>query len=769
MKQLYYVLQTLKHGIGGTLIKIISIGLGLTVCCILFARVAFELSYDRNFNEPDKLYQLWSSWVINGEELGEQTMNIGKLTSGVYEAFSDEVEGVTSIGEWMCRAPLYNGKQRFDQYKVMADSLFFTTMGIDVLKGNPVTDLSQKDIIYLNETLAQRMFGDEDPINKVISYDNVIDLTVKGVYKDIAENSTMKPNAVISMPTGWSRNWGNYSWDGGDSWIGYVRLKDNIDVAEFNKRIDLMVKQHVAVRPEISYMGYIKPLRDTYRQQEEVKRMNSILLLLGFSILLITALNYVLISISSLSRRAKAIGVHKCNGADAGNIFGMFIIETAIIIFLALLMMALLLINFSDFVEDTACASLASLFAAQRLWVIASVILLLFIIGGVLPGFIFSKIPVTQVFRRYTENQKSWKRPLLFVQFLGVTFIFGLLSVIILQYHYVINKETGYNPERVVVGLNYARNYDAHMATRNFYEQLPYVEEVSSSISNPVSGYSGEMIPDENGNRLFSTRYDYGSADYIKFMRMELLEGRAPDKKGEVAVNKTFVDKMNWTSDVIGRKIGTEEDVVTIVGVIKDFVIQGLFNTEMMPYVLHFHPSFGSQVYLRLKEPFADNLNRLNADVAEQFPGRTNDFKSMEKETFKLYNPIRVFRNAVIMASITILFITFMGLIGYINDELQRRSKEIAIRKVNGAETTTILKMIIKNIVYIALPAVAVGVIVAWYVGDICLSQFSSTISSPIPYYLLVGVLVLLFIIATVVIKAWRIANEDPVISIKSE
>lgn len=171
-------------------------------------------------------------------------------------------------------------------------------------------------------------------------------------------------------------------------------------------------------RPEESktkygYTAFVKPIRDTYRNYESVKRMRNIMSVLGFAILFIAALNYVLISISSLTYRAKAVGVHKCNGASGGKIFGMFLLETGIIIVAALLLMALVLLNFREFFEDTAAAKLSLLLAPERIWVPLTVIGVLFIVGGVLPGRLFARIPVSQVFRRYTEGKKGWKRPLL--------------------------------------------------------------------------------------------------------------------------------------------------------------------------------------------------------------------------------------------------------------------------------------------------------------------------------------------------------------------
>lgn len=769
MKQLYYVIQTLIHGRGSYIIKIISLGLGLTMSILLFSRVVFEQSFDTCFKDNERLLQLWNVWTVNGEDIKPSEYIIGAAAGGVLEAMPDIVESATSTGQWMVSAPLYNGNVRFNESKVAADSLFFQTMGIEVLSGNPLNDLVQKDVVYLSKRLADKMFGGESPVGKVISYNKKIDLMVKGVYATLPDNCTMRPEAVISLPTVWSRGWGNYSWRGGDSWREYIRLKKEVDLDELNKRIDVVVQQHAPRDEKFGITVTARPIRDTYRDYEEVKRMRNIMLILGIAILFITALNYVLISISSLSRRAKSIGVHKCSGAGASTVFSMFLWETAIVVLLALLLMAFLLFNFREFVEDTASAKLETLFAMDRIWVPLGVTLLLFLLGGVLPGHIFSRIPVTQVFRRYTEGKKGWKTPLLFIQFAGVAFIGGLMCVVMLQYHYVINKDTGYNPERVAIGVNNAPTAEARSVARHFYEGLPYVEAVASSESYPSNGYSGQMIPDEAGVDLFSSKYDYATENYVSFMGMTVLQGRVPRQSGEVAVNEEFVRRMHWGKDVLGKNIRTEEGPVQVVGILKDFNIEGFYEAPK-PFVMHHHPyELGNLVYVRLKEPFGENLQKLIREASEAFPDQTIDFFGLEQKMVESYNPVRVFRNATLLATITILFITLMGLIGYINDELQRRSKEIAIRKVNGAEASSILEMMTCNVLWVSLPAVVIGTWGAWYVGGLWMEQFAVTIDFVIPYYIGVGVLVLGIIIGCVLSKTWKIANENPIKSIKSE
>lgn len=770
MKQIYYVIQTLLRGRGSNIIKIISLGLSLTMSILLFSRVAYEQSFDTCYKDYDNLYQIWSVFTVKGEKFPPQEQNSGPVAGAILENFPEQVEAATSTCRWM-NAPLYNGNVRFDDEKLVADSLFFRTMGIEVLSGNPVNDLQQPDVIFLSDRLARKMFGGENPIGKVINYDHQYDLTVRGTYETLPENITGHHDAIISMPTMWSRNIGNYSWRGGDSYPEYIRFRQGADKSVVNARIDAMIDKYRREedKKHFGYTAFVRPIRDTYRNYEDVSRMRSIMSILGLAILFIAALNYVLISISSLNYRAKAVGVHKCNGASGGKIFGMFLLETGIIIAAALLLMTLLLLNFRDFFEDTAAAKLSLLLAPERIWVSLSVIVVLFVVGGVLPGRLFARIPVSQVFRRYTEGKKGWKRPLLFIQFAGVAFICGLMCVVMVQYRYVLNKDMGYNPQRMAIGNAYWDTEEARDAAYHFFKGLPYVEAVSSANNTPVYGYSGSMAQNERGQALFSSRTCYFMReDYPVLMGMTFKAGRMAHDKDEVIVNETFAEMMHWGDDVVGRTANIDGKRYKVSGVLKDFQIES-FTAPKMPFIAKAEKSFYGTIHVRLKVPFEANLRQLNKDVAQTFHDQTIDFTGYEKMVADAYNSVRVFRNATLMAAVTMFFIMLLGLIGYTTDEVRRRSKEIAIRKVNGAEASSILELLSKDVLIVAAPAVIIGTIASWYVNGIWMEQFAEQIPLDWVVYVLVLIANLAVIVGCVLWKSWKIANDNPVNSIKSE
>ncbi|MBS6240244.1 MAG: ABC transporter permease [Bacteroides sp.] len=774
MKQIYYVIQTLLRGRGSNIIKILSLGLALTMSILLFVRVAFEQSYDTCYRDPDRIYQLFSIFTINGERGEPGELNLPPVAGAVLENFPQEAEAAVNVCKYMAFGPLYNGSVRFKDYTVMADSLFFQTLGIDVLRGDPLHELQQKDVVFLSDRLAQKMFGDEDPIGKVIGYDKQLQLTVKGVYVALPENSTMNPEAVISIVSAWSRDWAENSWEGGDSFFQYIRFHPGVkvDVEKFNTRLEAVIQNYLPQdgKDNSSYTSIVKPLRDVYRGDEAVRRMNAITLILGLAILFIAALNYVLISISSLSYRAKAVGVHKCNGASGGTVFSMFLLETSIIILLSLILMAFLLLNFREMIEEMMEVRLTSLFALSRIWVPLSVIGILFVIGGVLPGRMFSRIPVSLVFRHYTEGKKGWKRPLLFIQFLGVAFICGLMCVIMAQYHYVLNKDTGYDARRIATSDIYFESDSERDAARQFFLGLPYVEDVESASYPPCIGMSGMRILNESGQSLFSSRYCVETENYPKMMGMTMKEGRMARERNEAVVNETFAKTMRWGDDVVGRIVhqgNTGLGDLRIVGVLKDFHTAS-FYVSQQPLIVRCG-RFGGSIHVRLKEPFVENLRRLNSEAAAAFPAKTVDFYSLELDMQDAYGVVRIFRDATILATVVMFFVMLMGLIGYTTDEVRRRSKEIAIRKVNGAESSTILEMLSLDVLWVAVPAVIMGTIGSWYVNGIWMDLFAIQVPLGWPVYVLVGIANLLIITVCVIWKAWRIANENPVQSIKSE
>lgn len=768
MKQLYYTIQTLLRGRGSNIIKVISLTLGLLVGILLFARVAFELNYDSYYSEPENLCITLRTGISDGIKKEPNIDNYGKLAEAIRENFPDEVEDATVL-DLFSQSPLYHeGKKMEHVILATSKSHVFSTLGIKVLLGD-VSQLDRVDVIFISCSLARRLFADANPIGKTINIEIDYPLTVQGVFEDIPENTEFHFDGVYSFDTR-SKQYGSErgGWGYDSSYHCMVRFRHPDEREKVEVRMPEMLKKYIHnYKGQSEEYSFMTPSQ-YYLQKPESRKIVMILSILGFAILLVAGMNNVLISVSSLAQRAKSVGIHKCNGASDGHIYRMFLYESALLILLSLLFVTVLLFTFKLEIEDLSGASLKALFTWQTLWVPILVSLVLFLVIGLFPGKLFAAIPVTQVFHRFTAHRFVWKRSLLFIQFAGIAFILGLLMVILLQYHQVMTRDMGYKVDNLAVGWSPYREIDK---MDGILRGLPIVEEFCNASTIIYGGYMGQPYTDAHGKE-FMGRIEFVDEHYVPVMGLQIIKGRNIQQDKEILINEEMVRQIGWTDSPIGKNLEDgKNNFGTIVGVVKDYVVQSAYMPQA-PVALMSNLEWMNVLNKRniiLKEPFGENLAKINTLMKEAFPTVDIVFRSARQEIDKQYQEVRRFRNVVIIASIAILLIALMGLFGFVNDEIQRRSKEIAIRKVNGAEVPDILRLVSGNIFWTALSAVLVGIVFAYIVSNKWLEQFSDRISVNGGHFLVVIIIILLLIMGSVIGRSWNVANENPVNSIKNE
>lgn len=768
MKQLYYTIQTLLRGRGSNIIKVISLTLGLLVGILLFARVAFELNYDSYYSEPENLCITLRTGISDGIKKEPNIDNYGKLAEAIRENFPDEVEDATVL-DLFSQSPLYHeGKKMEHVILATSKSHVFSTLGIKVLLGD-VSQLDRVDVIFISRSLARRLFADANPIGKTINIEIDYPLTVQGVFEDIPENTEFHFDGVYSFDTR-SKQYGSErgGWGYDPSYHCMVRFRHPDEREKVEVRMPEMLKKYIHnYKGQSEEYSFMTPSQ-YHLQKPESRKIVMILSILGFAILLVAGMNNVLISVSSLAQRAKSVGIHKCNGASDGHIYRMFLYESALLILLSLLFVTVLLFTFKLKIEDLSGASLKALFTWQTLWVPILVSLVLFLVIGLFPGKLFAAIPVTQVFHRFTAHRFVWKRSLLFIQFTGIAFILGLLMVILLQYHQVMTRDMGYKVDNLAVGWSPYREIDK---MDGILRGLPIVEEFCNASTIIYGGYMGQPYTDAHGKE-FMGRIEFVDEHYVPVMGLQIIKGRNIQQDKEILINEEMVRQIGWTDSPIGKNLEDgKNNFGTIVGVVKDYVVQSAYMPQA-PVALMSNLEWMNVLNKRniiLKEPFGENLAKINTLMKEAFPTVDIVFRSARQEIDKQYQEVRRFRNVVIIASIAILLIALMGLFGFVNDEIQRRSKEIAIRKVNGAEVPDILRLVSGNIFWTALSAVLVGIVFAYIVSNKWLEQFSDRVSVNGGHFLVVIIIILLLIMGSVIGRSWNVANENPVNSIKNE
>ena len=534
-----------------------------------------------------------------------------------------------------------------------------------------------------------------------------------------------------------------------------------------NDNIQRVIEKYTETTIDDWKMDYsIIPLVKRHLDSPDVQKRLVIYGFLGFAIFFVAIMNYMLISIATLSRRAKSVGVHKCSGASSTNIFSMFLAETGILVILSVLLSFLLIFNAREMIEDLLSVRLSSLFTWGTLWVPLLTILVLFVLAGGIPGRLFSRIPVTQVFRRYTDGKKGWKRSLLFVQFTGVSFVLGLLLVTLLQYGHLMNRDMGID----VTGLTEAESWLPKERVEHIKDELrrqPMVEGVTVATHSVLGQYWTRGLMSNDGKRLATLNFNYCHYNYPEVMGIKIIEGTPMKKGGDLLVNEELVRLMRWTDGAVGKRVNNVAG--TVVGVFRDIRNESFYAAQSPIILIGTEEQANHTFDVRLKEPFDENLKRLNEYMEKTFPDVSLHFMSVDHMVKDLYKDVYRFRYSVWITSCFILLIVIMGLIGYVNDETQRRSKEIAIRKVNGAEAFHVLRFLTRDILYVSVLSILIGTAVSYFAGRAWLDQFAEQIELNPLLFIGTALFIQLLIIVCVVLRAWHIANENPVNSIKNE
>jgi putative ABC transport system permease protein len=774
MMQLHYAFQAIVNSRGNNLIKIISLSLGLLIGLLLFSRVAYEASFDNFYKEVDNLYLVTEKYIIGGEDTGASHIVLSAMAPAFHDEFP-EVAYATSVYANKDEEPFFYEERKFDLKPLIADSLFFKTMGVNVLSGDDRL-LGITDNLFISDKAAKLLFGNEDPIGKTLMYMHNYPYTIQGVFETIPNNNSLRGDVVISFAN--TKQLGLCTgWNCGTSFWGLVRLLPDANPENINREIPKVLRKHLDLdnmaKFGFEYSSYLSSFKKLHSEDWMVNSLDIILLSLALIVLFIALLNYVLVSISSLSKRAKSVGIHKCSGASSGSIFGMFLYETALQVLAALLLVVGTIFVFQEQIETLMNIPLTEIFSLSNLWVSGLVVLCVFLVGGILPAQIFSAIPVTQIFRTFTDNKRFWNQILLFLQFIGITFVALMLIIAIKQYQTLINKDLGYKAENVVYFIMNGVATENIPQLQQELARFPFVETVVSSGSAPMRGYSGARITDDAGKVLFFSRFETIDYNYISAMRMEFVSGGNFTGADQVIVTESFVKKMGWKDNPIGKEVKSsdlEHGYGKIVGVLKDYVCESLHAGYGYPPVLIEGKTVCQRILnLRLSEITPENLKALNNKLAELYPVNEMGLTILKDEIDQRYSQDRMYKNLISVACIFIFLITLMGLIGYVNDEIQRRRKEIAIRKINGATVGHILRLVTNSLSFVVLPAIFLAATSAYFTGKLWLQSYTVKTSLDAPVFVGGSLAVLLIIAAVAVIKSWRIANENPSKTVSSE
>ena len=771
------------------LIKVLSLGIGLAVGIVLIAKVFFELSYDSFYKDIDRVYTIRTWYSQHGDEL-----DYGQVSGAVAVGFMEEVPGV-EVGTRTTY--VFNGDAYLDENGnklkatlVCADTCFFKVFDRPILAGDPEQALSKWGCVMVSRSFAEQMGGVQECIGKQIANADMdgLKLTIEGVFEDFPKNGSLDYDILLSMETYGKQSTDN--WMGNDRYRGYVKLAPGVDPSTLTDAIRKMQEAHQPLE-QIEAQGtslkyFLKPFSTLHTSDPEIKSQVILLSIVAALLILISLLNYILIVISSMVKRSKEVGVRKCYGAEGRHIYGMLTKEALLHIVLSLVIAAIIIFAGRGIVENLLGVPFQTLLVSQSIMAIAAVLLFVLVISIVVPAELYQRIPVYAALKNYTENSRHWKLGLLGVQVLISVFLVVMMLIIGRQYQKVSNADTGYDYKNLYYFDMFDGDRQALTRAAQTLRSIPEVTGVAASYNLPFEGSNGDNVylPDDD-RELFNIADQYEcSPDFYDLMGIQFLEGRAPRDSSEIAVDEKFVTKMaefkDWSDGAVGKQIfvtghdrsrDSERSYFTISGVYKSYLIGNLTGVDLRPSAL-FYGEIGSMsswmphTFFKVRP---EALPKVRQALEQALPGREINILSYEEQMRAAYADSKKMRNTMAIGAVFSLLIALLGLIGFIRDESLRRSKEMAVRKINGATTRDILSVFASDILKLSGVMAVIACIAAFFVARKWLEQFAEKVSLNPLYFFGGALLVLLIVLGVVVLNCLKIARANPVESLKNE
>lgn len=769
-----YSFRYLWNHRGDSFTRVVSLSLGLIVALLIFSYVGLKLSYNRFLPDKERVYQVWTiSPQFSGNEANTQ------MVLPLAPNMANDIPQIEAATHYIDNLLQINHKgNNFDvaMYKVNTD--FFEVLDFGMISGDARHVLSEEGRaakeVLISKRLSDLLFDDEDPLGKTIETTNENKYVVGGVFKTPPVNNNI---GQFDMLYYINYNTDDYIWTGSDLYPTYIKIREGNDIAEVEALMDDFVKRYP------SYKDYVDewqvsfrfiPIDKTMFFKSNVKQTTLLLGAIGFVAMLMACLNYVLLTISSLSERSKTIAMLRCNGAKRTNVFMMLLVETLLILLAAIVLSVFIILCLSREISQL-FFDIKVLFALERIWIPMLVCLVAFLVAALIPAAIFSSVKLQYAFRGGAENRAWWKKTLLFVQVACTTGIVIFLGITARQSSYVLTADHGYKYDKIMT-VCIPGTTSTQLTIRDELLKQTCVEDVAISLGYPMWGYSGNPVYDAQWNLLFSCRWEIADEHYIPTMQMKIVEGRnykPTDAPNKVLVNEAFVEQHGWNDEPLGKTFykgdgGTYE----IIGVVADYQMG---DGWVQPIVIHpFHAYLDENrvnsfhFNIRMTDFSQENIKKIK-DVIDTY--YTSDwqygfytFNERMSDNYAYFNHLR---NIVLIAALVTLIISLIGLIGYLGNEMQLRRKEVAIRKVCGATVSEVLKILSMNLTVVVLPAIITGVIAAFIGGHYYLEILrtnSDLITSLSVWLFLGGAMLVSFIIYTVnILCLWKAANENPV------
>jgi len=771
-------------------INIAGLAIGMAACMVISLWVSFHLSFDNFHAKGERIYVIINKIAITGTN-PFYVQSVSGPAGPSLKADYPEIIDYTRFFPLRVSTPLQCAGRKFNIESVcFTDPSFLNMFSFGLISGDPGSALSEPDNMVLTEETAERIFGTEDPLGKVVRLPEWGDYRISGVLKNVPANSVLQFNALV--PIHKSRlEW--IDWPNNNALATYLLLDQGADPKALEKKFPEFLKKFLPGDFD-NYVYSLQPLRDIHLHSTNISTQACqtvdityiyIFPLIAFFILLIACINYMNLATARSAGRAREVGLRKTVGASRLQLVRQFLAESVFQAMLALILavslVELLLPSF-----NASFGTRLSLVYPGNWPILAGFVAVALGVGllaGSYPAFFLSSVQPLAVLKGLLHRGSTGlalRRSLVVVQF-GISMVLIVSTLLIVrQLRYLEEKDMGFNKEQVVnvpLTSSIRPKFDA---LRQELLRNPAVTGITASSEKlgvhpwqQAVNFEGQ---DQNEKWMFNIKVV--DPDYIPFYGLRMVDGRGFSREfatdsslNAYVINEALAREIGWDSPVGKRfKVWSADHEGTVIGVMKDFNYLSL-KQKLEPIALTLLPQLRlSTVSLRIRpENTAATLKYIEDTWARFEPDIPFEYSFLDQEFNRLYESDRMLGRLSGIFSLLAVFIACLGLLGLITYAAESRTKEIGIRKVLGASVKDIVLLLSQEFIWLLCLAILIAWPVAWYMINRWLENFAYRIEIGWMTFLLGGVIALVIAALTVSYQAVKAATANPVDALRYE
>ena len=768
-----------------SIINISGLAIGMAAATLIFLWIQNEKNYDQFHSKKARIYETWNKAQFSGKLQCWNTTP--KILARTVEKDIPEIERAVRV-HWQRKFLFSIGEKRLSVPGNMVDTGFLQMFSFPLIKGDPQTALNNGYSIILTEALAKKIYGDEDPMGKVIKIDNKDNFTVTGVLKDLPNNTRF--NFEYLMPWEYLRKTGgdDSSW-GNNSTRTYVLLKENTSFTAANEKIrKIKVKYYKEDGPDWEMFLYPISrwrLYSSFKNGIEDGGLIEFVRLFGIIavfILLIACINFMNLSTARSEKRAKEVGIRKVVGAQKRWIVSQFIGESILIAFLAgilaIIIVQISLPAFGTLTDKKLFVDYSDL----SFWIRAlGFIILTGVIAGSYPAFFMSSFNPSKVLKGTFKAANALVTPRKLLVILQFTFAIILIictSIVKQQIDHARNRESGYTKDNLIYHFLSGDLEKNYTLVKNEILSAGLAKSITKTSAPLTQGWSDSWDFQWDGkDPNDKTDFDRYNVDdnIVVTAGLTLVKGRDmnlkeyPTDSLAMIINESAAKVINF-KDPIGQLIKDGDTKYHIIGVIKDFILQSPYYPTK-PMLIGGAKGWFNVMHIKLNgaNSTADNLKKLEVIFKKYNPEYPFEYQFVDDEyAAKFKAEERTGTLAALFAALTI-FISCLGLFGLATYMAENRIKEIGVRKVLGASISGITALLSKDFLKLVMISFVIASPVAWWMMHTWLQNYPYRVTIQWQVFVFAGVISFLISIITVSYQAIKAALANPVKSLRTE